>query len=433
MAYFVHNIGKPAANAWWHQLLHRGVITTGFQGEPGDKGATTLERLQEGDWVIAWANEAGYVGAGQVQAPHTYRYHATPPPDSLSDHQHERAVTWSVALPRLSKAVNETEAGRRHPRNTLEAIHDSAVGERLIQTLRDRGAQDLSSGLHVSGPQVFWLAGDAVLTLYARRSHPVTVNEAKAYIEHHVEGYNTSNTNPDLCLLSVNDRSRGHYARKRVGVMLRSDQGYAHDQLYKSQVDGEPRYEPYRPAEHGVWRLEPDRKGVPRLIEPGHAVSLVHAAMHAAQEELDATVSAEGVLSSEQQARELELRAVARRRGQSKFRHQLLAAYGHRCAMTGCQVVDLLEAAHILPHRLVGEEGHQVNNGLPLRADLHTLFDLGHVWVDDAGRIQLSSALDGSEYAALRNKVLIKPDKLELAPHPKHLAHHRVHVARQPE
>lgn len=432
MAYYVHNVGKPANDAWWHQLLHRGVITTGFEGEPGDRGALTLARLEQGDWVIAWANGAGYVGAGQVRGADTYRYHPTLPLGSRSDHQHERGVTWSVALPSLAQAVSETEAGRRHPRNTLEAVSDPMVGERLIERLRERGALDLSSGLRVSGSDNFWLAGDAVLTLFAREGHPVSVAEAKAYIEQRVPGYKLTNTAPDLCLLSVNDRSRGHHARVRQGVKLRSDQDHPHDVLYKHYVPGEPRYESYRLADHGVWRLEPDHKGVPRLVVPGREVSLVDAAMLAAQEDLDDTVAAEGALSSEQQAREWNLRAVARRRGQSKFRHQLLAAYGHRCAMTGCAVVDLLEAAHILPHRLVGDGGHQVNNGFPLRADLHTLFDLGHVWVDEAERIQLSAALDGSEYEPLRGQPLIKPQRAEHAPHPEHLAHHRVRVAGQP-
>jgi hypothetical protein len=101
MAYFVYNIGKPAEDAWWHQLLHRGVMTTGFDGEPDDKGTITLKRMQKGDWVIAWANGAGYVGAGQVQGPNTYRYHPTLPQGSLSDHLHERGVTWSMALPKV--------------------------------------------------------------------------------------------------------------------------------------------------------------------------------------------------------------------------------------------------------------------------------------------------------------------------------------------
>jgi predicted restriction endonuclease len=93
----------------------------------------------------------------------------------------------------------------------------------------------------------------------------------------------------------------------------------------------------------------------------------------------------------------------------------------------------LLEAAHILPHALVGDSGHQVNNGLPLRADLHTLFDLGHVWVDEAGRIQLSQELAGSEYEPLRGQSLVHPQRPEHAPHPDHLAHHRANVARLPK
>lgn len=431
MAFFVHNIGKPPEDAWWHQLLHRGVITTGFQGEPGDKGALTLERLQEGDWVVAWANEAGYIGAGQVRGPETYRHHPTLPRGSLSNHRHERGVDWTVALPSLAQAVSETEGGRRHPRNTLEAISDPGVGERLIHLLREHGAQDLSSGLRVSGADNFWLAGDAVLTLYAREGQPVSVLEAKAYISRFVKGYKESNTAPDLCLFSVNDRSRGHHARVRVGVNLRSDQGHPHDLLFKHYVPGEPRYEPYVRDLHGVWALAPDHQGVPRLVEPGREMSRIDAALAAAQEDLDATV--EGPLSSEQQAREKVMRAVITRRGQSKFRQQLLAAYGHRCAMTRCAVEDLLEAAHILPHALVGDSGHQVNNGLPLRADLHTLFDLGHVWVDEAGRIQLSQELAGSEYEPLRGQSLVQPQRPEHAPHPDHLAHHRANVARLPK
>ena len=42
--------------------------------------------------------------------------------------------------------------------------------------------------------------------------------------------------------------------------------------------------------------------------------------------------------------------------------------------MTGCRVVDVLEAAHISPYR--GPEDHNSQNGLLLRSDIHTLFDL---------------------------------------------------------
>ena len=69
------------------------------------------------------------------------------------------------------------------------------------------------------------------------------------------------------------------------------------------------------------------------------------------------------------------LRAIHARRGQKKFRNQILRRYGGQCVISGCRVQELLEAAHILPYR--GEEFNHPSNGLLLRTDLHTLFDLG--------------------------------------------------------
>jgi putative restriction endonuclease len=42
--------------------------------------------------------------------------------------------------------------------------------------------------------------------------------------------------------------------------------------------------------------------------------------------------------------------------------------------ISGCLVLQVLEAAHIRPHR--GQRDNHPENGLLLRADLHTLFDL---------------------------------------------------------
>jgi HNH endonuclease len=67
------------------------------------------------------------------------------------------------------------------------------------------------------------------------------------------------------------------------------------------------------------------------------------------------------------------------RRGQSKFRQDLLRAYGHRCAISGCDADPALEAAHI--RTFPGEDANHVGNGLILRADLHSLFDLGLICV----------------------------------------------------
>ena len=73
-------------------------------------------------------------------------------------------------------------------------------------------------------------------------------------------------------------------------------------------------------------------------------------------------------------ARKIVTVSIVQRQGQSKFRQELLAAYNSRCAITGCDIEPALEAAHIIPYK--GTETNCPQNGLLLRADIHTLFDL---------------------------------------------------------
>jgi putative restriction endonuclease len=82
-----------------------------------------------------------------------------------------------------------------------------------------------------------------------------------------------------------------------------------------------------------------------------------------------------GIIDSRQRV----LAQIVRRRGQQEFRERLLIAYGGRCAITGCDAVEALEAAHIVPYQ--GDDTNSVQNGLLLRADIHTLFDLGLIGV----------------------------------------------------
>ena len=55
-------------------------------------------------------------------------------------------------------------------------------------------------------------------------------------------------------------------------------------------------------------------------------------------------------------------------------------AYSGACAVTGEHSTPALEAAHIKPYGQGGE--HLVDNGLPLRSDLHRLYDRGYMTVD---------------------------------------------------
>jgi len=102
--------------------------------------------------------------------------------------------------------------------------------------------------------------------------------------------------------------------------------------------------------------------------------------------------------------RERANRTIALRRGQPKFRDALLRAYANRCAATGTAVVDVLEAAHISPHR--GTHTNVVPNGLLLRADIHTLFDLYLLTISADLRVRVSPALAGSPYMDLDQRPL---------------------------
>jgi hypothetical protein len=100
-------------------------------------------------------------------------------------------------------------------------------------------------------------------------------------------------------------------------------------------------------------------------------------------------------------------RAIKARRGQQAFRNRLRERYGDRCMATGCAILDALEAAHISPHR--SPDDHYEENGLLLRADVHTLFDLDLLGIEpDELRVELHPDVRG-EYASVVRDRLISP------------------------
>ncbi|MGX9691011.1 HNH endonuclease [Achromobacter anxifer] len=107
-------------------------------------------------------------------------------------------------------------------------------------------------------------------------------------------------------------------------------------------------------------------------------------------------------------ARRREMKAIAVRRGQPAFRRRLMEAYNGACAVSGCTTSAVLEAAHISPYR--GSNTNQVNNGILLRADLHTLFDLGLLRIEPKTYVvHLAGALGNSEYVQFHGKRLSLP------------------------
>lgn len=100
--------------------------------------------------------------------------------------------------------------------------------------------------------------------------------------------------------------------------------------------------------------------------------------------------------------------SIARRQGQYQFRQDLLKAYNHHCAITGCDAVEALEAAHIIPY--IETENNHPSNGLLLRADIHTLFDLNLITINPGTMtVQISPSLGQSYYKEFHGKLLQLP------------------------
>jgi hypothetical protein len=97
--------------------------------------------------------------------------------------------------------------------------------------------------------------------------------------------------------------------------------------------------------------------------------------------------------------------AIKTRRGQPAFRQALLTEYKGTCCITGCKIEAVLEAAHIIPHG--DETNYSVYNGLLLRADVHTLFDLGLLRFNGAGVAHVDDKLNGSEYCQYEGHKLV--------------------------
>jgi hypothetical protein len=117
--------------------------------------------------------------------------------------------------------------------------------------------------------------------------------------------------------------------------------------------------------------------------------------------------------------------SIVRRSGQQQFRDRLLKAYDSRCAFSECTVESVLDAAHIIPYR--GPHTDHPANGILLRTDLHTLFDLRLVTVDVASwRILLSPQLEGSSYSEFHGRSVYLPSISRLWPSKEALNQHRL-------
>lgn len=257
----------------------------------------------------------------------------------------------------------------------------------------------------------YWHVAEAVEAL----GRPVHTGEIAAWLAQHYPHEDHSDLGANLAFLTVNDANRRHYDRARK--IWRSDTGHPRDRLFRRGRMRTTTYEVFRPTQHGHWDLQPSEDGKWEAV-PLPSSTLGRAESQAQEHAFDHLPP----LDSEHDGRLWAMTAIAQRQGQGAFRARILDAYGQRCAISGCTAVAVLEAAHILPYR--GEHTHRVDNGLLLRSDLHTLFDLGLLWISAQHTVAVSPSLNGTEYEALSGQALRLPERLEHHPNPAHLAQH---------
>jgi len=128
-------------------------------------------------------------------------------------------------------------------------------------------------------------------------------------------------------------------------------------------------------------------------------------------------IEAEGYfdVANLEDARRRQMASIVQRQGQSEFRRRLLTAYGRRCAISGCDAEQAIEAAHILPYQ--GAQTNHITNGLPLRADIHTLFDLHLLSIQpDTYEVVVAEELLETCYQEFVGQKLILPKDISALP-----------------
>lgn len=84
--------------------------------------------------------------------------------------------------------------------------------------------------------------------------------------------------------------------------------------------------------------------------------------------------------------------SVEARPDQAAFRREVYLACNGKCVISGCDVVQVLDAAH--KHGRSWRLGHnRAMDGYLLRKDLHALYDNKLLWITDNGKVALDSSV----------------------------------------
>lgn len=97
-----------------------------------------------------------------------------------------------------------------------------------------------------------------------------------------------------------------------------------------------------------------------------------------------------------------------KRESAPRFRRMIINIYNGKCAITNEDTLEVLEASHIQDYKNDNSNHHQ--NGLLLRADLHKLFDVGLVRIDEDYTVIVDDRVT-SEYYRRYNGICLRLPK----------------------
>jgi hypothetical protein len=113
-----------------------------------------------------------------------------------------------------------------------------------------------------------------------------------------------------------------------------------------------------------------------------------------------------------------ETREAFSRPGSIEFREKVLDSYTQKCAVSGISSLQAIEVAHIVPY--YGNESDHIQNAIPLRADIHKLFDKGLLIIyfsEDESKIKIKCHdFILKDYGNFHNKDLILPVDINDSP-----------------
>jgi hypothetical protein len=311
----------------------------------------------------------------------------------------------------VGPSLTQIEAWFASPPHDSEATARRPDSEDDLSSHRTAQSSDPGGREYRYGKIPTW---EIVLEAVREFGRPVSSAEVGDLIASRIPDFAKTNLGPDLSVLSVNCNSRGNHSVNRRP--RRTDTGHTHDRLIRKGSGRGVLFDTYKPETDGVWEL----------VDVGDKVLRPRFVGNADMAELDDardTASTAGMFDPSEDARRRIMTAIVQREGQPEFRKALLSAYDGACAISGCRVEALLEAAHIIPYK--GAHTNLVGNGLLLRADLHKLFDLHLLCVDSKTRkIRLSETLTNSEYARFDGVPLREPAETGMAALPDALRHH---------